>query len=63
MAEIHVQPKRRSSSAWLWIILFLLIVGSIVAFYILRDENNPLQINKGKQTSSLSIVESNNVQV
>jgi hypothetical protein len=61
MAEIHVQPKRRSSSAWLWIILFLLIIGSVVAFLMLRDENNPLQINKQKQTSSLSVIERNTV--
>ena len=38
MAEIHVQAKRRSSSAWLWILISLIILGTI-AFILLWNNN------------------------
>ena len=41
MAEIHVQTKKHSSnSAWLWIVLVLLIIGAVV-YYLMTRNNNP----------------------
>ena len=43
MAEIHVQAKKQSSnSAWLWIVIALLIIGAIV--YYLMTRNNEAQV-------------------
>lgn len=33
MAEIHVEPRRRSL-AWLWILLALIIVGGLVYYFV-----------------------------
>ena len=42
MAEIHVQAKKQSSnSAWLWIVLALLLIGALV--YYLMTRNNETQ--------------------
>jgi len=37
MAEIHVQPKRKTTPAWLWIVLALLVLGAI-AYFLLRNK-------------------------
>ena len=34
MAEIRVQPRKRSM-AWLWILLALLIIAALVYFFVL----------------------------
>lgn len=43
MAEVHVEPKKQTSSTWIWILVSLAIVA-IVAYFLLRDneagENN-----------------------
>jgi len=52
MAEIHVQAKRRSSSAWLWILISIIVIAAIA--FILIWNNNPNvrnAISKQKQTS------------
>ena len=33
MAEIHVEPQRRSL-AWLWILLALIIAGGLVYYFV-----------------------------
>jgi hypothetical protein len=33
MAEIHVEPRRRSL-AWLWILLALIVVGGLVYYFM-----------------------------
>jgi hypothetical protein len=33
MAEIRVEPRRRSL-AWLWILLALIVVGGLVYYYM-----------------------------
>ena len=38
MAEIHVQAKRKSTSAWLWILISIIILGTI-AFILLWNNN------------------------
>ena len=52
MAEIHVQAKKKTSTMWFWIVLFLLLIGAIVAYVMLRD-NKEVQTNTGKPTTSL----------
>jgi hypothetical protein len=52
MAEIHVQAKKRSSNAWLWILISIIIIAAIA--FILIWNNNPNvrnAISKPNQTS------------
>jgi hypothetical protein len=52
MAEIHVQAKKKTMPAWVWIVAAVLILG-VIAFALLRskktDENNTT--NKSNPTS------------
>ena len=51
MAEIHVQAKKRSSSAWLWILITIIIVAA-VAFILVWNNNKVQDVNnKPGQTS------------
>ena len=49
MAEIHVQAKKKASTMWFWIVLFLLLIGAIVAYVMLRD-NKTLQTTEKPTT-------------
>ena len=52
MAEIHVQPKKRASSTWVWILLSLIIIAAIAVYVLMRDnEVNEKNISKPNQTS------------
>jgi hypothetical protein len=52
MAEIHVQPKKRTSSAWVWILLSLIIIAAIAVYIYMRDNTaNEKAVNKSNQTS------------
>jgi hypothetical protein len=59
MAQIHVQAKRKSSSAWLWILISLIILGTI-AFILLWSDKAEVKdnLNKPAQTSLLPSVKS-----
>lgn len=37
MAEIHVQ-KKRNSWTWVWILVLLLVLGGIVAYVMLKNQ-------------------------
>jgi hypothetical protein len=52
MAEIHVQAKRKSSSTWLWILISVIILGTI-AFILLWNNNAEVRekISNPTQTS------------
>ena len=50
MAEIHVQAKKKTGLIWFWIVLFLLVLGAIVAYVMLRDDKR-VQQNTRNQTS------------
>ena len=52
MAEIHVQAKKKTSTMWFWIVLFLLLIGAIVAYVMLRDDK-AVQTNSAKPTTFL----------
>jgi len=49
MAEIHVQ-KKRNSWTWVWILVLLLILGGIVAYVMLKnqEEQNKTSNQPGK---------------
>jgi uncharacterized membrane-anchored protein len=52
MAEIHVQPKKRASSTWVWILLSLIIIAAIAVYILMRDNGvNEKNISKPNQTS------------
>ena len=41
MAEIHVEPKKQSSSAnWIWIVLVLLIAAAVVYYFVTKNDND-----------------------
>ena len=54
MAEIHVQAKKRGASAWLWILISLIILGTI-AFILLWNNNADVRdkVDKPAQTSMM----------
>ena len=43
MAEIRVEPRRRSL-AWLWILLVLIIVGGLVYYLLSMTTESPAKI-------------------
>ncbi|HET6767594.1 MAG TPA: hypothetical protein VFH08_09355 [Chitinophagaceae bacterium] len=49
MAEIHVQ-KKRNSWTWVWIVVLLLILGGIVAYVMIKnqEEQNKTSTEPGK---------------
>ena len=52
MAEIHVQAKRRGGSAWLWILISIIILGTI-AFILLWNNNSEVRDKLSKPASAL----------
>ena len=50
MAELHVEPKKQSSPAWIWILVSLAIVA-IIAYFLLRD-NKATDNNQNQNTTS-----------
>lgn len=54
MAEIHVQAKKRSPSTWLWILISIIILGTI-AFILLWNNNAEVRetIGTPNQTSMI----------
>ena len=54
MAEIHVQAKRRGASAWLWILISIIVLGTI-AFILLWNNNAEVRDKIGKPTQTSMI--------
>ena len=54
MAEIHVEPKKQSSPAWLWILVSLIIVAG-VAYFLTR--NNTSEENTTIDTTPTSYIQ------
>jgi flagellar basal body-associated protein FliL len=43
MAEIHVEPKKQSSSSWIWIVVVVLLAAALIYYFMTRNkaaENN-----------------------
>ena len=53
MAEIHVQTKKRSTSAWLWIVISLIVLG-VIAFILLWN-NSPEVREKFEKPNATSM--------
>ena len=41
MAEIHVESRKHTSSAWIWILVSLIIIAA-VAYFLTRNNRNPV---------------------
>lgn len=42
MAEIRVEPRRRSLM-WLWVLLAVLVIGALVAYYLMAGTGDTVQ--------------------
>ena len=52
MAEIHVRAKKTSSSAWLWILISVIIIAAVAFYLVWNNRDNTQNVNnKPSQTS------------
>jgi len=52
MAEIHVQAKKGGSSAWLWILISILVIAALAFFFIWNNNNNAGKNGASKPNST-----------
>jgi flagellar basal body-associated protein FliL len=38
MAEIRVEPKKQSSSSWIWILVVVLLAAALVYYFMTRNK-------------------------
>jgi hypothetical protein len=50
MAEIHVQAKKRSSAAWLWILISIIVIA-VIAFLLIWNNRDTTTNANPAQTS------------
>jgi len=50
MTELNIQENKKVP-AWFWITLFLLIVGSIIAYIVFQNDGRTDQMNTEKKTT------------
>jgi len=55
MAEIHVQAKKSSSSAWLWILISIIVIASL-AFVLIWNNRDTVQNNANSKPSPTSFI-------
>lgn len=55
MAEIHVEPKKRATPVWIWIVLALVLLG-VIAYFLVRNKRTEERntVNKPGPTSYIS---------
>jgi hypothetical protein len=56
MAEIHVQAKKGSSSAWLWILISIIVIAAL-AFVLIWNNRDNTQNNAGSKPSQTSFIQ------
>ena len=56
MAEIHVRAKKTSSSAWLWILISVIIIAA-VAFYLVWNNRDNTENNAGSTQKPISLIQ------
>jgi len=56
MAEIHVQAKKGSSSAWLWILISIIVIAAL-AFVLVWNNRNNAQKDASSKTGQTSFVQ------
>jgi len=59
MAEIHVQTKKRGSPVWVWILVALLILGTIAYILVWRNNNKTVQKNTSNSSGQTSFIQFN----
>ena len=40
MAEIHVEPKKQTTPAWVWILVGLVVIAAVVYFITKNNKTN-----------------------
>jgi cytochrome c-type biogenesis protein CcmH/NrfF len=55
MAEIRVEPKKRATPVWIWVVLALVLVG-VIAYFLIRNKRSEESntTNKPAPTSYIS---------
>jgi Na+/proline symporter len=53
MAEIHVRAKKTSSSAWLWILISIVVIAAVAFLLIWNNRDNTQNEVSSKQTRLL----------
>ena len=56
MAEIHVQAKKGSSSAWLWILISIIVIAAL-AFVLIWNNRDNTQNNASSKPSQTSFIQ------
>lgn len=54
MANLHVQPKRKSN-AWLWIIILIIIIAAVVYYFEVYKKQTPVNSNVVQPNTSLQL--------
>lgn len=53
MAELHVQVKKRGVPVWVWVVVFLIVVGAVALILVLRNNDTTKNtIDERTQTST-----------
>ena len=53
MAEIHVQAKKERSSAWLWILISIIVIAALAFVLVWNNKNADKAAVKPSSTSSI----------
>jgi hypothetical protein len=56
MAEIHVQAKKSSSSAWLWILISIVVIAAL-AFFLIWNNRDAIQNNASSKPGPTSFIQ------
>jgi len=56
MAEIHVQAKKGSSSAWLWILISIIVIAAL-AFVLIWNNRDNTQNNGSSTPNQTSFIQ------
>ena len=54
MADLHVQPKRKSN-AWLWIIILIIIIVAAVYYFQVYKKQTPINGSAFQPNTSLKL--------
>jgi len=58
MAEIHVEPKKKATPVWIWVILGVVILAAIIYFAVRnKTGDNGNAVNKPNQTSYIQFID------
>jgi len=54
MANLHVQPKRKSN-AWLWIVILIIIIAAAVYYFEVYKKQTPVNAGAFQPNTSLQL--------